>query len=87
MGYRATQQQFIILNNTIINPDKFGSWAIHNYGTNPLIINDTIVVNPGEKYGVDLDYNITFDTSINIKFDTSGGGISRAAVIKLYIKE
>lgn len=84
---QAEQQQYLIYNNTIINSDGFGSWAIHNYGTNPLIINDTIEVKPGEKYSVVLDYNVIFRTPINIKFDTSGGGTSKAAVIKLYIKE
>lgn len=84
---KAIQKQNLILNNTIINPDGFGAWAIHNYGTNPLIINDTIVLQSGEKYAVDLDWNVIFQTSINIRFDNSNNGTSRAALIKIYIEE
>lgn len=85
MGYTATQKQFIISGNTIINPD-FGSWRLINYGTNPLVINDTITLQQGEEYKVELDPDVEFKTAINIKFDTTGNGTSRAAMIEFYFK-
>lgn len=81
--YRAQHKQFIIKENTIINPEKFGSWMLINYGTNPIIINDTIVIQQNQHYSVDLEPNVIFDTSINIKFDTTGGGTNRAAMIQI----
>lgn len=86
MGYRATQKQYIIKENTIINPDNFGSWELINYGTNPVVINDTIVLQQGEKYKVELDSDVIFESSINIKFDTTTAGSNRAAMIMFYIK-
>jgi hypothetical protein len=86
MGYRATQKQYIIKENTIITPDNFGSWELINYGTNPVIINDTIVLQQGEKYKVELDSDVIFESSINIKFDTTTAGSNRAAMIQFYVK-
>lgn len=85
--YKVQQKQFIISNNQIFNPDNFGSWRIINYGTNPLIINDTITLAQNESYSVDLQPYVIFDTVINLKFDASGGGTSRAAMIQFFYSE
>lgn len=87
MKYRVQHKQLIITNNQIFTPDNFSSWKIINYGTNPIIINDTIVINQGESYGIELQPYVLFDTVINVKFDTTGGGTSRAAIIRLYYSE
>lgn len=84
--YKVQQKQFIISNNQIFNPDNFGSWRIINYGTNPLIINDTITLAQNESYSVDLQPYVIFDTVINIKFDTTTAGSNRAAMIMFYVK-
>ncbi len=86
MGYKATQKQYIIKENTIINPDNFGSWELINYGTNPVVINETIVLQQNEKYKVELDSDVIFESSINIKFDTTTAGSNRAAIILFYVK-
>ncbi len=87
MRYKVQQKQFLVFDNQIFNPDKFGSWRIINYGTNPLIINDTITLQQNESYSVDLEPYVTFDTVINLKFDTSGGGTNKAAMIQLFYIE
>ena len=85
--YKVQHKQFIVLGNQIFNPDNFGSWQVINYGTNPLIINDTIILQQNESYSVDLQPYVIFDTVINLKFDTSGSGTSRAAMIQLFYTE
>lgn len=84
--YRVTQKQYIIKENTIINPDNFSTWELINYGTNPVVINETITLQQGEKYKVKLDPDVIFGSSINIKFDTTTAGSNRAAMIQFYVK-
>lgn len=86
MAYKATQKQYIIKENTIITPDNFSSWELINYGTNPVVINETIVLQQNEKYKVELDSDVIFESSINIKFDTTTAGSNRAAIILFYVK-
>ena len=86
MNYKATLKQRIITTNEIIKPDNFSSWEIINYGTNAVIVNDAIILNTGERFKLDLMPNVTFDSLIQIKFDTSENGTSKAAILKLYNK-
>jgi hypothetical protein len=86
MRYKVQQKQFLVFDNKIFNPDNFGSWRIINYGTNPLIINDTITLAQNESYSVELQPYVIFDTVINLKFDTTTAGSNRAAMILFYVK-
>lgn len=71
----------------MIQPDGFSTWRINNNGTSDVLINNTIVIRPGDHFLMKLDSDTVFDSQLSIIFSTGTSLTNRAVVILIYNKE
>ncbi|MDR3327092.1 MAG: hypothetical protein LBT04_03020 [Prevotellaceae bacterium] len=73
--------------STIIRSDGYNSFCVVNQSvTSDVIVNNNIVLTPGQAFGIYNDSNIIIETNIDIRF-TKTDNLNKILIIFLYNKK